>query len=54
MVVKPHDPRQPRVTPEQVQHTVAAILEEQPMDLGAEADQLTRAHQVLYDALQDN
>lgn len=54
MVVKPHDPRQPRVSPEQMRHEVTEILGERPADLGEEAAQLSRAHQVLFDALQDN
>lgn len=54
MVVKPHDPRRLRATPEQLRHEVTDILGERPADLSEEADQLSRAHQVLFDALQDN
>ncbi|MGD7003700.1 hypothetical protein [Corynebacterium halotolerans] len=53
MVVKPHDPRQPRVTPEHVKQMLQDILGEQPEDLPAEARQLGRAHDVLYEALQE-
>lgn len=53
MVVKPHDPRQPRTTPEQVQETLTEILGEEHSTLREEADQLRRAHEVLYEALQE-
>lgn len=48
----PHDPRQPRVTPEEVAAQVNEILSEDAEDLAAEADQLSRAHAVLHEALQ--
>ncbi|MGP6173330.1 hypothetical protein [Corynebacterium sp. A21] len=53
MVVKPHDPRQFRITPEQVKSGLDTIFSEEPADLSEEAEQLRRAHEVLYDALQE-
>ena len=51
---KPHDPRAPRVTPDEVDQRVADILREDADELEAEKDQLERAHAVLHDALQEN
>lgn len=53
MVVKPHDPRQPRITPEQVESGLNIIFSEEPADLSDEAEQLHRAHEILYEALQE-
>lgn len=50
---KPRDPRAPRVSAEDLTRSVEAILAEPAEDLAAEADQLSRAHAVLHDALQD-
>lgn len=50
---KPRDPRAPRVSAEDLTRAVEAILAEPVEDLAAEADQLSRAHAVLHDALQD-
>ncbi len=51
---KPHDPRQPRVSPADVEKRLAEILGEPSGSLAEEAAQLERAHAVLHDALQDN
>ncbi|MBI9000360.1 hypothetical protein M0E87_10655 [Corynebacterium sp. CCM 9185] len=48
----PGDPGASRMTPEQLATSLDAVLGEAPATLAEEADQLTRAHQILHDALQ--
>lgn len=48
----PHDPRQPKVTPEQLDEAVAAVLSEPVESLTEEATVLARAHDIVHSALQ--
>lgn len=48
----PHDPRQPKVTPEQIDAAVAEVLSEPAQELADEAAQLARAHEIVHSALQ--
>ena len=50
----PRDPRGPRTTPEDVTRRIGEILAEPAGTLEAQADQLSRAHMVLSEALNDN
>lgn len=49
---KPHDPRVPQTTPEELGRQVNAILDEPVEGLSAELEQLSRAHLLLHHALQ--
>ncbi|MCK7674612.1 hypothetical protein [Corynebacterium pygosceleis] len=49
---RPGDHTVTRITPEQLGESLDAVLGEQASTLAQEADQLTRAHQILHDALQ--
>lgn len=53
MAIKPHDPRKVGDS-EMVSAQVEAILAEPCLDLNEELEQLSRAHGVLRDALQEN
>lgn len=50
----PRDPRQTRMSADEVTQRVDSILSEHTGDLAAEVDALTRAHAVLRDALNEN
>lgn len=49
----PRDPRQTRMSADEVTQRVDSILSEHTGDLAAEVDALTRAHAVLRDALNE-
>lgn len=49
---KPHDPRDTGISPEEIQQRFDEALEAVPLDLTEEAAMLSRAHDVLHDALQ--
>ncbi len=51
---KPRDPRQPQVTPADVDAELSEVLVEPASDLAAETAQLEAAHDVLHRALQKN
>lgn len=51
---KPHDPRAPRVTAEELEEEFAAVLSEPADDLAAELEQLSKAHALLHQALQND
>ncbi|MGP5577193.1 hypothetical protein [Corynebacterium flavescens] len=53
MAIKPHDPRKVG-DPETVGAEIGAILAEPAADLNEELEQLSRAHGVLREALQEN
>lgn len=50
---KPHDPRLPQFTAQDVSARFQAALSEPADDLQAETEMLDRAHAVLNEALQD-
>ncbi|WP_181896860.1 hypothetical protein [Corynebacterium senegalense] len=49
----PHDPRAPRVSPEELSRRVEETLGTEEPTLREELEQLNRAHDLLNDALQD-
>ncbi|WP_288833433.1 hypothetical protein [uncultured Corynebacterium sp.] len=49
----PHDPRAPRVSPEELSRRVEETLGAEEPTLREELEQLNRAHDLLNDALQD-
>lgn len=49
----PHDPRAPRVSPEELSRRVEEALGAEASTLREELEQLNRAHDLLNDALQD-
>ena len=49
----PHDPRAPRVSPEELSRRVEEALGAEAATLREELEQLNRAHDLLNDALQD-
>lgn len=49
---KPHDPRTPRVSVEELREQFNGMLAEPAETLAEEVAQLTRAHSLLHDALQ--
>lgn len=51
---KPHDPRTTQHNPQEVRERVEEILAEPVQSLVDEASQLSRAHDVLSDALREN
>ena len=51
---KPHDPRAPRVTAEELGEEFAEVLSEPAGDLAAELEQLSKAHALLHQALQND
>lgn len=52
-VPKPHDPRAPRTSVDELREQFNAALSEPTDGLAAEVEQLTRAHALLRDALQE-
>lgn len=51
---KPHDPRRPHTSPEEVEEQLNRVLGEPAEDADAEVAQLEAAHDVLHQALQNN
>lgn len=49
---KPHDPRTPHVSVEELREQFNGVLAEPAETLAEEVAQLTRAHSLLHDALQ--
>lgn len=50
-MVKPHDPRQPGISPAEVEQQLQTILDREVTELAEHAEQLRQAHEVLYAAL---
>lgn len=48
----PHDPRNAGASPEDIQQQFDAALDTTPSNLAEEAEMLSRAHDVLHEALQ--
>ncbi|MFV8380063.1 hypothetical protein HW450_00200 [Corynebacterium hindlerae] len=48
----PRDPRQPKITPAQLDDAVAEVLSEPAATVQEEAEQLARAHDIVHEALQ--
>lgn len=51
---KPHDPRAPRVSVEDLREQVREVLSEPTEDLAAELEQLSKTHALLHNALQND
>ena len=50
----PRDPRQIAVTPDELNQSIDEVLAEPAGDLEAQAEQLSKAHELLRAALQEN
>lgn len=50
---KPHDPRVPRTSVDELREQFHAVVSEPADSLAAEVEQLSRAHALLRDALQE-